>query len=150
VPQRLFYEEVEVGQVLESAERAPLTEAEIVAFARKYDPQPFHTDPAAAADTFFGRLVASGWHTAALTMALMVEAMPFEGGLVGAGIDRLLWPRPVLPGDRLRVRCQVMSKRVSNSRPNQGLLKVQVTTLNQRDEPVQLATPNMLLPRREA
>lgn len=92
--------------------------------------------------------MASGWHTAALTMRLMVDSLPFEGGLIGAGCDRLLWPRPVLPGDRLKVRCQVVSKRQSNSRPDQGLVKVQVTTLNQRDEAVQVVSPSMLLPRR--
>ncbi|HEX8232865.1 MAG TPA: MaoC family dehydratase [Caulobacteraceae bacterium] len=146
---QLCYDDLRPGAVLTSAESEPLSEDEIVAFARRFDPQPFHTDPQAARDTFFGRLVASGWHTAAITMRLMVDAMPFQGGLIGAGCDRLLWPRPVLPGDRLHVRCEVLEMRPSGSRPDQGLVKVRVTTLNQRGEAVQVVTPNMLLPRRQ-
>lgn len=144
----IYFDDLQVGEVLTSAEGPPLTEAEIIAFASRFDPQPFHTDPQAARDSFFGRLVASGWHTAALTMRLMVDALPFEGGLIGAGCDRLLWPRPVMPGDRLHVRCEVLELRPSNSRPDQGLAKVRVTTLNQDGEAVQVVTPNMLLPRR--
>lgn len=146
----LCYDDLKVGDTLTSGESEPLTEEAIVAFARQYDPQPFHIDLDAAQDTFFGRLVASGWHTAAVTMRLMVEAMPFQGGLIGAGIDRMLWPRPVLPDDRLRVRCEVLEMRPSRSRPDQGLVRVRVTTLNQDGEAVQVATPNMLLPRRQS
>lgn len=145
---QLYFDDLQVGAVLTGAESEPLTEAEIVAFGARFDPQPFHTDPERAKHGFFGRLVASGWHTAAITMRLMVDALPFEGGLIGAGCDRLLWPRPVLPGDRLKVRCEVLELRPSNSRPGHGLAKVRVTTLNQRDEAVQVVTPNMLLPRR--
>lgn len=146
----VYFEDLHVGQVLTSAERAPLTEAEIVEFARAFDPQPFHTDPEAAKHSFFGRLVASGWHTAALTMRLMVETLAFEGGLIGAGCDRLIWPQPVLPGDRLKLRCEVLELRSSKSRPDHGLAKVRITTLNQRDEAVQVVTPTMLVPRRQA
>lgn len=146
----LCFEDLEVGSVLASGEGPPVTEEAIVAFARQFDPQPFHADPDRASDSFFGRLVASGWHTAAMTMRLMVDSLPFEGGLIGAGCDRLIWPRPVLPGDRLKVRCEVIELRPSNSRPGVGLAKVRVTTLNQRGEAVQVVTPNMFLPRRMA
>lgn len=144
----IFFEDLKVGMTLTSGESEPLTQDEIVAFASQFDPQPFHTDPDAAQGTFFGELVASGWHTAAITMKLMVEAMPWEGGLIGAGCDRLLWPRPVLPGDRLSVRCEVLELRPSGSRPDMGLAKVKVTTLKQNGETVQVVTPTTLLPRR--
>ena len=101
-------------------------------FAAEFDPQPFHLDEAAAAKTFFRGLAASGWHTAALTMRLLVESeLKPAGGIVGAGFDEFRWPHPVRPGDELRIESEVIEVRSSNSRPEQGLLKVRTTTFNE-------------------
>src|SRR5690349_19926648 len=100
-----------------------VTAEEIVAFASRFDPQPFHTDPVAAEDSFFHGLAASGWHTAALTMRLMVDALPVAGGLIGAGIDEIRWPRATRPGDVLRIESEVIERRLMQSRENTGLVK---------------------------
>jgi acyl dehydratase len=122
---------------------------EIHEFARRYDPQPFHLDEAAARDSMFQGLAASGWHTAAMTMRLLVgsEFRP-AGGIIGAGCDELRWPRPVRPGDELRVESEILEVRPSQSRPTQGIVKVRTTTLNQRGEPVQVFIGNLIVPRR--
>src|SRR5207245_10900084 len=114
-----------------------------------FEPQPFHLAGAAARDTIFRGLAASGWHTAAVTMRLLVESdLKPAGGIVGAGFDEFRWPRPVRPGDELRVEIEVLEVRPSRSRPDQGLLKVRTTTLNQNGEPVQISIGNLLVPRR--
>lgn len=103
---------------------------DIKAFAAKFDPQPFHLDEAAAHETIFGGLAASGWHTAAMTMRLLVDSeIKPAGGIVGAGFDEFRWPRPVRPGDELRLESEVLDARPSQSRPRQGLIKVRTTTL---------------------
>ncbi|RVU15147.1 MaoC family dehydratase [Methylobacterium oryzihabitans] len=146
---RLYLDDLVPGMVLRSGELTVTAEA-IKAFARDFDPQPFHLDEAAAEGTFFGGLAASGWHTAALTMRLLVEGgLPLAGGIVGAGMDELRWPRPVRPGDRLRLESEVLEVRPSRSRPNQGLVKARTTTLNQDGEPVQVLVANLVVPRRE-
>ena len=123
--------------------------AGIKSFAAQFDPQPFHLDEAAAKDTLFRGLAASGWHTAALTMRLLVDGgAPIAGGIIGAGTDEMRWPRPVRPGDELRVESEVMEVRPSRSRPHEGLVKLRTTTLNQNDEPVQILVANLLVPRR--
>jgi acyl dehydratase len=123
----------------------------IKAFAAEFDPQPFHLDEVAAKDTAFGGLAASGWHTAALTMRLLVESeFRPAGGILGAGFDEFRWPRPVRPGDELRVESEILEVRPSKSRPDHGLVKVRTTTFNQRDEPVQILVANLLVPRRPA
>src|SRR4051812_9401325 len=123
---------------------------EIKAFARQFDPQPFHVDEESARDTFFKGLAASGWHTAALTMRLLVEGeMRLAGGTIGAGMEEMRWPRPVRPGDELHVRSEVLEVRPSKSRPEQGLVKVRTTTYNQDNEPVQVFTGNLVVQRRE-
>ena len=126
-----------------------VTPEEIKAFATQFDPQPFHLDEAAAGKSFFGGLAASGWHTAALTMKLLVtgELRP-AGGIIGAGFEEFRWPRPVRPGDELRVETEILEVRESKSRPQQGLIKVRTTTYNQDAEPVQVFVGSLVVPRR--
>jgi len=123
----------------------------IRSFAAEFDPQPFHLDDEAARDTLFRGLAASGWHTAALTMRLLVasEFRP-AGGIVGAGVEELSWPKPVRPGDELHVETEVKEVRFSKSRPTQGIVKVRSTTFNQNDEPVQVLVVNLIVQRRNA
>ncbi|MDR6291774.1 MULTISPECIES: MaoC family dehydratase [Inquilinus] len=145
---RLYLEDLHVGQRFGSGTVAVTTEA-IKAFAAEFDPQPFHLDEAAAKASLFGGLAASGWHTAALTMKLLVggEFLPV-GGLIGAGSDEMRWPRPVRPGDVLRVESEILEIRPSQSRPDRGMAKARITTLNQAGEPVQVLVVNMVIPRR--
>lgn len=147
---RVYFEDLQVGQRFGSGTVAVTAEA-IKAFAREFDPQPFHVDEEAAKATFFGGLAASGWHTAALTMKLLVGgAYQPVGGLIGGGTDEMRWPRPVRPGDVLRVESEVLEIRPSQSRPDRGMVKTRITTLNQADEPVQIMVANMVVPRRPA
>ena len=146
----LYLEDFAVGQTYGSG-RLRVDEEKIKAFAAEFDPQPFHLDAAAARDSIFRGLAASGWHTAALTMRLLVESeLKPAGGIVGAGFDEFRWPRPVRPGDELRVESEVLEVRASKSRPDQGLIKVRTTTLNQNGEAVQISIGNLLVPRRPA
>ena len=126
-----------------------VTEAEIIAFAQRYDPQPFHTDPvAAAAHPLFKGLAASGWHTAALTMPMVVQALGhIAGGIIGGGGD-LQWPRPVRPGDSLSFEAEVLEATPSRSRPDRGSVLMRNRTLNQHGEEVQVFTVRIVVPRR--
>jgi len=143
-----YLEDFAVGQTFASS-RVRVDANEIKAFAAKFDPQPFHLDEAAARDTVFGGLAASGWHTAALTMRLLVESeLKPAGGIVGAGGDELRWPRPVRPGDELHLESEVLAVRPSKSHPEHGLVKVRTTTLNQAGEAVQILVANLVVPRR--
>lgn len=136
-PRQLHFEDLNIGDKFHTAS-VTVTEAEIIAFAKQYDPQPFHTDPVAATTSMFGRLVASGWHTASLSMGLLVRGeFQLAGGSIGLGIEKLEWPQPMLPGDTLTVVSEIMEKRPSRSRPDRGLVKIRSTTFNQRNEPVQ-------------
>ena len=146
----LYLDDLVPGQVFDPrGESEPITAEAIKAYAAQFDPQPFHLDEAAAADTLFHGLAASGWHTASLTMRLLLQyGLPLAGGIVGAGVEDMRWPRPVRPGDRLRVKSEVLDVRPSRSRPEQGLAKIRTTTLNQNDEPVQIFTANLVVPRR--
>ncbi|HWE26290.1 MAG TPA: MaoC family dehydratase [Myxococcales bacterium] len=118
----------------------------IKAFAEQFDPQPFHLNEDAARGSFFGGLAASGWHTAALSMRLLVgSGFRPAGGIIGSRADELKWPRPVRPGDELHVEAQVLEVRASTSRPGQGFVKCRTTTLNQRNEPVQELVMNLLV-----
>jgi len=147
-PTRLYLEDFSVGQIFRSGSRR-ITEADIKAFAKEFDPQPFHLDHEAAKATMFGGLAASGWHTMALTMRLLVDGgAPIAGGIIGAGAEELRWPRPVRPGDELTVESEVLEIRPSRSRPTQGLMKMRSTTLNQNGEPVQVFVANLLVPRK--
>ena len=126
--EKLRFADVRPGQVFRSPART-VTAAEIKAFAREFDPQPFHVDDAAAERGPFGGLAASGWHTTALTMRLLVDGgLPIEGGIVGAGIDELRWQRPVRPGDTLSVESEVLEVIPSASRPGQGRVRVAART----------------------
>ncbi len=143
-----YLEDIAVGQVFGSG-RITVEATEIKDFAAAFDPQPFHLDEDAARGSMFGGLAASGWHTAALTMRLLVEGeLEIAGGIIGAGCDELRWPRPVRPGDELHTESEVLEVRPSKSRPQQGLVKLRTTTLNQNDEPVQVFVGNLVVPRR--
>ena len=144
----LYLDDLAAGQVYRSGETT-VSEAEIVRFAGEFDPQPFHLDTEAARATFFGGLAASGWHTAALTMRLLVDSeMRIAGGIIGAGMDEVRWPKPLRPGDTIRLESEVLEVRPSRSRPSQGLAKVRTTTLNQHGEAVQVLVANLLVVRR--
>jgi acyl dehydratase len=146
-----YFEDFAVGEVLKPSGRVQVDKDEIVAFARQYDPQPFHLDEAAARQSIFGRLVASGWHTAAMTMSLIARSeYRAAGGTVGLGFESLRWPIPVLPGDELRIESEVLETRPSKSRPDRGLIKMRTRTLNQNGEVVQEIVANAMVPRRPA
>src|SRR5712664_2578452 len=126
-----YLEDFAVGQTFGSG-RLRVEKERIKTFAAEFDPQPFHLDDEAARGSIFRGLAASGWHTAAMTMRLLVDS-DFQpaGGIIGAGFDEMKWPRPVRPGDELRVESEILEVRPSKSRPDQGVLKVRTTTLNQ-------------------
>lgn len=146
---RLYLEDMTVGQVFTSA-TAQLDEREIVEFARSYDPQPFHLDNKAAEATLFKGLAASGWHTAAVTMRLLVEnGMPIANGLIGAGAE-ITWPRPTRPGDTLKVASEIINVTPSGSRPDRGIVTVRSETSNQHDHIVQIMTSKLVVMRRPA
>src|SRR6476646_4978264 len=143
-----YLEDFAVGQMFGSG-RLRVEGERARAFAAEFDPQPFHLDEAAARRSIFGGLTASGWHTAAATMRMLVETeLKQAGGLIGAGLDECRWPRPVRRGDELRVECEVIVVRPSKSRPAQGLIKLRTTTLNQHDEAVLVYVVNMVVQRR--
>src|SRR5881396_1613607 len=143
-----YLEDFAAGQTFGSG-RLRVEKERIKTFAAEFDPQPFHLDENAARASFFGGLAASGWHTAAMTMRLLVESdLTPAGGIVGAGADEFRWPRPVRPGDELRIESEVLEVRPSRSRADQGLIKVRTTTLNQNDEAVQVIIANLVVPRR--
>jgi acyl dehydratase len=145
-----FLEDYAVGQTYETG-RLRVDEERVKRFATEFDPQPFHLDGHAARSTIFGSLAASGWHTAAMTMRLLVDGdLKPAGGIIGMGFEDFRWPKPVYPGDELHVQSEILEVRPSKSRPNQGLIKVRNTTLNQNGEPVQIATGTLLVPRRPA
>jgi acyl dehydratase len=144
---RLYLEDLHVGQRFSSGSRA-LDEAQIKAFAAQFDPQPFHLNGAAAKATLFGGLAASGWHTAAITMRLLVDGgAPLAGGIIGAG-GEISWPQPTRPGDILRVESEILEVTPSRSRPDRGMITVRSETRNQRDEVVQILTAKLIVPRR--
>jgi len=143
-----YLDDLSVGQKFGSG-RLKLELDAIRRFAGEFDPQAFHLDDEAAQATIFRGLAASGWHTAALTMRLLVgsDFRP-AGGIVGAGVDDLRWPRPVRPGDELRVESEVLELRPSKSRPQQGIARLRVTTLNQDDEVLQTYVASLVVQRR--
>ena len=142
----LYLEDFEVAQTFAGSTRIRVDKERIKSFAAEFDPQPFHLDESAAQGSIFGGLAASGWHTEAMTMRLLVDSdFKPAGGIVGAGFDDLRWPRPVRPGDELRVQSEVLEVRPSKSRPNQGVIKVRTTTLNQNGEAVQVSVGNLVV-----
>ena len=144
----LYLEDLHVGQTFAGGSVVVTTEA-IKAFAAEFDPQPFHLDETAAADSLFGGLAASGWHTAALTMKLLVGAFPLAGGLVGAG-GETTWPRPTRPGDTLTVHVEVLEITPSRSRPDRGMIRTRSETRNQHGQAVQISTVRIVVWRRPA
>lgn len=147
---QLYLEDFTVGQTYRTGQ-LEVTADEIIRFARAFDPQVFHLDPEAAKGTFFRGLAASGWHTAALTMRLLVDSgLSPADGFIGAGFEELIWPRPVRPGDQLRATSQVLEVRRSRSRPAQGIIKVRIITSNQQDETVQQSVGNLVVMARPA
>ncbi len=142
-----FLDDLQVGQRFVSESHA-VDEAQIVRFAREFDPQPFHLDADAAAHTVFAGLVASGWHTAAITMRLLVDGgAPIAGGIVGVG-GAITWPRATRPGDTLRVHSEVVEITPSRSRPDRGLVSLHTETRNQDGDVVQTFVAKILVPRR--
>lgn len=146
-----YLEDFERGQVIVGPTRMRVEAGEIRRFAAAYDPQQFHLDEEAAKSTIFAGLAASGWHTAAISMRLIVDSgIDIPGGLIGLGLEELRWPRPVRAGDELRVELEVLNVRESRSRAKQGLVTMRNTTFNQRDEVVQVSVNTLLVPRRPA
>jgi acyl dehydratase len=143
-----YFEDLTPGLTFRTGTQT-LDTATIKSFARQYDPQPFHTDEAAAKHSFFGELVASGWHTMATTMRLLVDGeFKPAGGVIGGGVDEFRWPIPVRPGDTLTVVSEVVESRPSKSRPEIGMVRVRHSTLNQRGETVQTFIANHVVQRR--
>jgi acyl dehydratase len=143
----LYLEDLHVGQRFVSG-TYQMSEAQIKAFAQEFDPQPFHLDDAAAQATVFAGLAASGWHTAAVAMRLLVTSgLPLGNGIIGLG-GELAWPKPTRPGDTLHVESEVLEIIPSRSRPNQAIVKVRSTTLNQDGEAVHMFTSKVLVLKR--
>jgi acyl dehydratase len=145
----VYLEDIEAGQVFGGTARIRVDKERIKSFAAEFDPQPFHLDENAAQASIFGGLAASGWHTAAMTMRLLVDSdFKPAGGIIGAGFQDFRWPRPVRPGDELRLQSEVLEVRPSKSRPDQGIVTLKTTTLNQHDEPVLIFVGNVIVPAR--
>lgn len=144
---RLYLEDLSPGMTFQGG-RVTLSQDSIIAFAKAFDPQPFHTDPEAAKNTVFKGLAASGWHTVALTMRQLADgALPLAGGAIGFGAE-VSWPRPVRPGDELSVKAEIIEITPSRSKPNQAIVTVRTTTKNQDGETVQVLTSKNLAFRR--
>jgi acyl dehydratase len=142
--EKLYLEDLNVGQRFTSATYL-MTEERIKSFAGEFDPQPFHLDDAAAQNTVFRGLAASGWHTAAVAMKLLVTSgLPLGNGIIGLGGD-LSWPKPTRPGDTLHVESEILEITPSNSKPNQAVVRVRSTTLNQKGEAVHEFTSKVLV-----
>ncbi|HAP24859.1 MAG TPA: dehydratase [Achromobacter sp.] len=145
-PPLIYLEDLSVGDVFVSKTH-PLDAAQIIAFASQFDPQPFHLDPDAARETLFQGLAASGWHTAALTMKLLVESFPVARGVIGAGAE-VVWPQPTRPDDVVKVTSTVLSITPSRSKPDRAIVVVESVTSNQRDEALQKLTSKVVVFRR--
>jgi acyl dehydratase len=144
-----YLDDLQIGQKFTSGSHA-IDAAQIVDFASKFDPQPFHLDDEAARGTVFGGLAASGWHTMAVTMRLIVgDGAPFVGGVIGVG-GEISWPRPTRPGDVLSVTSEIMEVTPSKSKPDRGMVTLRSETRNQKDEVVQVLIAKLVVPRRAA
>lgn len=144
-----YLEEFAAGQKYGGDARLRVEVERVKSFAAEFDPQPFHLDENAAGASMFKGLAASGWHTAAMTMRLLVASdLKPAGGIIGVGFDELRWPLPVRPGDELRVESEILEVRPLKSRADRGVVKVKTTTLNQRGEAVQVSVGNLFVPRR--
>ena len=146
-PSQLYLDDLHVGQRFVSGTHV-IDETQIKAYARQFDPQPFHLDNVAAEKTLFAGLAASGWHTASITMRLLVDSgLPLAGGIIGAG-GEIEWPRPTRPGDTLHVESEVIEIKPSKSRPDRGMAIVRCQTLNQRGDVLQVLIAKLVVPRR--
>jgi acyl dehydratase len=139
-----YFEDLKAGDRFNSA-TYQISEEQIISFAREFDPQPFHLDKAVARQTMFEGLIASGWHTAAITMRLFVQTLNFAEGAIGLGVDELRWPNAVQPGDTLQVETEIVDLRESRSKPTHGIVRLRNVTTNQRSEPVQTMTASALV-----
>jgi len=142
----LYLDDLHVGQRFTSGTHL-IDEEQIKAFAHQFDPQPFHLDGEAAKETFFEGLAASGWHTAAISMRLIVESVPIRGGIVGAG-GELAWPAPTRPGATLHVESEILELRPSHSHPDRGMATIRSETVNQLGEVMQVLTAKLVVPRK--
>jgi acyl dehydratase len=143
-----YFEDLKVGDRFKS-QAYKVTEEQIVAFAREFDPQPFHLDRIVAEKTMFGGFFASGWHTAAITMRLFVQTLNFAEGAIGLGVDELRWPTAVKPDDELQVEVEIVDLRESRSKPTHGVVRLRYVTTNQRDEIVQTMFASALVLRKK-
>jgi len=139
-----YFEDLKAGDRLKSA-TYQVSEEQLISFAREFDPQPFHLDAAVADQTMFKGLIASGWHTAAITMRLFIQTLNFAEGAIGLGVDELRWPNAVRPGDRLQVETEIIDLRVSRSKPSHGVVRLRNVTTNQRGEIVQTMMASALV-----
>jgi acyl dehydratase len=146
---KLYFDDLKIGDRFQS-ETYVVIEDGIVAFAREFDPQSFHLDPKKAQQSIFKGLIASGWHTAAITMRLFAQTLNFAEGAIGLGVDELRWPNAVRPGDVLRVETEIVDVRSSQSKPNYGIIRLRNVTTNQRGEIVQTMFAHAMLPRRSS
>ncbi|QIL71937.1 MaoC family dehydratase [Diaphorobacter sp. HDW4B] len=146
---KLYLDDLVVGQKFKSREYL-LDAEQIMTYAREFDPQPFHTDPEQAKNTFFKGLAASGWHTASITMKLVVESLPMSAGVIGAGVEELSWPLPTRPGDRLHLESEVLEIIPSRSRPERAIVRIRCETKNQNGDVVQSFIPKLLAFKRGA
>src|SRR6266404_1870093 len=142
-----YFEDLKVGDRFKS-QTYKVSEEQIISFARELDPQPFHLDRAVESRTMFGELIASGWHTAAITMRLFVQTLNCAQGAIGLGVDELRWPNAVRPGDELQAEIEIVDLRTSRSRPSHGVVRLRYVTTNQRGEIVQTMFASALVPRR--
>src|SRR5213592_4127766 len=142
-----YFNDLKVGERFKS-EPLEVTEKQVIEFAHKFDPQMFHLTRKSAERTIFKGLIASGWHTAAMTMRLFVQTLNFTEGAIGLGVDELRWPNAVRPGDELKVETEILELRPSRSKQNYGIIQLRNVTTNQRGEIVQTMTANAMVPRR--
>jgi acyl dehydratase len=142
-----YFEDLKAGDRFKSA-TYKVSEEQIVSFAREFDPQPFHLDAAVARQTMFESLIASGWHTAAITMRIFVQTLNFAEGAIGLGVDELRWPNAVRPNDVLQVETEIVDLRLSQSKPSHGVVRLRYVTTNQGGEIVQTMTASALVLRR--
>jgi acyl dehydratase len=143
-----YFEDLKRGDRFKSA-TYQVSEAQVISFAREFDPQPFHLDAAVARQTVFEDLIASGWHTAGITMRLFVQTLNFAEGAIGLGVDELRWPTAVKPNDMLRVETEIVDLRESQSKPSYGIVRIRNVTTNQRGEILQTMYASALVLRRK-
>jgi acyl dehydratase len=139
-----YFEDLKAGDRFRSA-TYKVSQEQIISFAREFDPQPFHLDAAVAPQTMFAGLIASGWHTAAITMRLFVQTLNFAEGAIGLGVDELRWPNAVRPDDVLQVETEIVDLRLSRSKPSHGIVRLRNVTTNQRGEIAQTMTASALV-----